>query len=352
RPLPNMGHRRGLAAHLLAELAARLRAGGALLGALDAAIACVGDVRAALDAIVRERPSDLDARRALARFLELHGDARRAWAHYGIVAFADADDPAADRYVEVGAPGDPPPGVVEALAGPLAPILGPLTPLLEGFLASLQAYDGITPLEIDVVARARARIGGPYVHVLRMPVGGAEVTVENSVPPCVLVGNAALSLPASEQVFLIVRALHSLRGGGAVLRKLDASEAVALFRTLAAMLSGEPPPAGPLTEALRALPFRADLMDVASRRLIAAELRHLADAGVETAMRAAEQASCRVALLLCRDVAGALRALARVEAWAEPPESAEARAALLVSSRTLADLATFAVDEAPSLWRS
>jgi hypothetical protein len=240
--------------------------------------------------------------------------------------------------------------------GPLGTLLALLTPHLEPlFPADLQrrgatvadrlvaprAPEVREPLEIaSVLLSARDHA----TFLVDRP--GAQVAIENTRPPALIVPAGFADLPLGARHFLAVRAFDQLERGGALVGKFAPRDVGILLELACRFAGGQPPPLG--LPAARAGAFLS-AMARGVPPVLAARVASLgppaADelAGTELAALAAalHRSSARVALLATGDPAGAFTALLATDPPAEPLTGAEA-----LRLPALWELATLALSEA------
>ncbi len=240
--------------------------------------------------------------------------------------------------------------------GPLGTLLALLTPHLEPlFPADLQrrgatvadrlvaprAPEVREPLEIaSVLLSARDHA----TFLVDRP--GAQVAIENTRPPALIVPAGFADLPLGARHFLAVRAFDQLERGGALVGKFAPRDVGILLELACRFAGGQPPSLG--LPAARA----GDFLSAMARGVppvLAARVASLgppaADelAGTELSALAAalQRTSARVALLATGDPAGAFTALLATDPPAQPLTGAEA-----LRIPALWELATLALSDA------
>jgi len=330
-----------LAARLLAEAAAYL--GGQPPGALDRALDALADFRGesfltalcdALAPLVAADPGAYGPLRALGRTADRAGRAGTARAAYSLLVFLDPADPAGRRLTELGGAPSPRPAALAALGAVVHPLCdGPLRAALHALAAPLQGLDapprrtggspvdrGRAPAVAAILESLAARLASPAFQAVTRP-GGAEITIEATRPATLSIGSRALTVPQSELVFLVARAIDEVRAGTALVARLSQDELAALLAGATASLSATAAPADRLARAAvtwLAGPEQAAEMPHGPARM--AVMDHLAAAKTAGPPIGSYLAGCRhtanrVGLLTCMSPLAAVRALARLEGW-------------------------------------
>lgn len=323
----------GVAARALADLARRMTGDAAALDRAVAALLGWGDplsgeaLGAALGTMIAADLADTGAIRTLARLQHPAGRVPRTRVLLSLLCFLDPEDPASERLAALGNARAAPAAALD----PLGPVVHPgcMGPLRRALCSAARAGIGFDPAPVVAGSRidklpalsatlssVARRLGAPAWQAVTCP-GGAEITVEPTRPPTLVVGAAAMSLPQAEFVFLAARALEEVRSGTTAIVRVPADQIDALLARFGDRL---PDAAADVAAARAQPPAPADYLGAC---------RHTAN---------------RVGLLACTMPLAALRALARLEGWHDEIEGERGTREILVRrSAAMRELVEYAL---------
>jgi hypothetical protein len=230
-----------------------------------------------------------------------------------------------------------------------------LTPYLEPlFPADLRRY-GLTaadrlvppraPDVLEPLDAAATQLSARAYAVFLVDRPGAQVALENTRPPALIVPAGYAALPLGARRFLATSALDQLERGGALVGKFAPRDVGILLELACRFAGGKPPPLG--LPAARAGAFLSAMARgvppvlaarVASLGQPASD--ELATTRLESLAASLRRSSARVALLATGDPASGFAALLAAEPRAHPPTGAEA-----LRLPALRELATLALSE-------
>ncbi len=310
---------------------------------------------AALRARITKDPADTGAARALGWLADRKGDATTARGLFAMVAFLDDNDGAATRLAEWG-PAPPAPAAALALCGPadhpdVSQAAAPLRRALQSLARGLAGFGPLGPAGRrtstgDLALRAELRdslyalaqtFGTPALGLVtgeprsRTPGDDVEVAATIKVvptrPATVEIPLVLVNIPDDEMTFLVARAFDRLRCGLALIDTTtggNADDVANLLWGARAALTGATAPDAPLARTVAhelSDPERAAALRGASPQTdLIADFDRAPDAlaAWDTFRAGADRASDRFALLACRGLPAALRALYRTDSVVAP----------------------------------